>query len=80
VRVSGLGSRVGLALNLAQSTPGFVDLRWKSATGEYFSLEYSTNITDGFTGVLQTNILASPPTNTVTVPTTNDRRYFRLRF
>jgi alpha-tubulin suppressor-like RCC1 family protein len=80
VRVSGLGPRVGLSLNLERSAPGFVDLRWQSATGEYFSIEYTTNIMAGFPGVLQSNILASPPTNTVTVPTTNDRRYYRLRF
>ena len=80
VRVSGLGPRVGLPLNLAPGEPGFATLRWPSATGEYFSIEYTTNIMDGFTGMLQSNILAGPPTNTVLVPTTNDRCYYRLKF
>jgi alpha-tubulin suppressor-like RCC1 family protein len=78
--VSGLGPRVGLPLNLALNAPGSVDLYWRSGTGEYFSIEYMTNLTDGLAGVLQSNILASPPTNTVTVPMTNARCYYRLRF
>jgi len=80
VRVLGLSPRVGLSLNLEARTPGFVNLRWQSATGEYFSVEYTTNIMGAFTRVLQNNILATPPTNTLTVPTTNDRGYYRLKF
>jgi alpha-tubulin suppressor-like RCC1 family protein len=80
VMVSGLGPRVGLPLNLQQSVPGSFDLSWKSATGEYFSIEYTTNIVEGFTRALQSNILANPPTNIVTLPATNDRCYYRLKF
>jgi hypothetical protein len=78
--VSGFGPRVGLGLNVERSNPGFVQLRWKSAVGEYFSVEHSTNLRDGFTGVLQSNILATPPTNSVVVPMVNDRCYYRLKF
>ena len=81
VPVVGLGARVALPLNVRQSAlPGNVDLSWNSATGEFFSLEYSTNPANGFAGLIQSNILATPPMNTVTVPMTNGPRYFRLRF
>jgi alpha-tubulin suppressor-like RCC1 family protein len=80
VKVSGLGPRVPLPVNVARSGPGFIDLRWKSVTGEYFSIEYTTNLAAGFTWVVQSNVLATPPTNTVTVPTTNARSYYRLKF
>jgi alpha-tubulin suppressor-like RCC1 family protein len=80
VKVSGLGPRVGLALSAAPSAPGYVDLRWQSATGEYFSVEYTTSLKDGFTTVMQSNVLATPPTNSVTVPIGNDRAFYRLKF
>ena len=51
-----------------------------SATGEYFTIEYTTNFPGGFTGIVQTNILATPPQNVVTVPATDGNRYYRLRF
>ena len=60
--------------------PGYVNLTWSSATGEYFSVEYSTNLAKGFAGERQSNILATPPTNLVTVPLTNGRGYYRLKF
>ena len=67
--VSGLTARVGLPLNVAASAlPGYADLTWSSATGEYFTVQYSTNLANGFTSTLQTNILATPPINLVTVP------------
>jgi alpha-tubulin suppressor-like RCC1 family protein len=81
VPVVGLGARVGLPLNVAANgQPGYATLSWPSATGEYFSIEYSTNLAAGFAGTLQSNILATPPTNLVTVPTTKDYSYYRLRF
>ena len=81
VPVVGLGARVGLPLNVAAgSQPGYANLSWSSATGQYFSVEYSTNLANGFTGVWQGNILATPPTNLVTVPTTNSPAYYRLKF
>jgi alpha-tubulin suppressor-like RCC1 family protein len=81
VPVVGLGARVGLPLNMAAGTqPGYANLSWSSVTGEYFSVEYSTNLAKGFTGVLQSNLLATPPTNLVTVPMTNDHSYYRLKF
>ena len=60
--------------------PGHIDLAWSSATGEYFTIEYTTNPPGGFTGIVQTNILATPPQNVVTVPATDGNRYYRLRF
>ena len=79
--VSGLIARVGLPLNMAASVqPGYADLSWSSATGEYFTIQYSTNLVDGFSSTLQSNILATPPTNLVTVPMIDDHGYYRLRF
>jgi alpha-tubulin suppressor-like RCC1 family protein len=79
--VSGLTARVGLPLNVAASAqPGHADLSWPSAIGEYFTVQYSTNLANGFASTLQSNILATPPTNLVTVPMTNDHCYYRLKF
>jgi alpha-tubulin suppressor-like RCC1 family protein len=81
VPVTGLGTRVALPLNLRPGAqPGNVDLRWASATGEYFSVEYTTNLAHGFTGALLSNILATPPLNTVTIPATNGSYFYRLKF
>jgi alpha-tubulin suppressor-like RCC1 family protein len=81
VQVSGLGPRVGLPLKIQPSAqPAYADLSWSSATGEFFTIEYATDFLSGFTGVVQTNILATPPQNVVPVPTTNGSRYYRLRF
>ena len=80
VPVVGLGPRVPLPLNVAGGSPGFANLSWSSATGEYFSVEYSTNLASGFTTILQSNILATPPTNLVTLPTTSGHGYYRLKF
>ncbi|HEX4644101.1 MAG TPA: hypothetical protein VH598_00675, partial [Verrucomicrobiae bacterium] len=79
--VIGLGARVPLPLSLQSSVrPGHADLSWSSVTGEYFTIEYTTNLANGFTGVLQSNILATPPANLVTVPATNGPCYYRLKF
>ena len=78
--VSGLGARTPLALNLGKSLqPGLADLRWSSATGQYFAIEYTTNLANGFIGG-QSNILATPPTNVMNVPFTNGNYFYRLRF
>lgn len=78
--VVGLGARVPLMLNLEKSLQaGSVDLSWSSATGEYFTVEYATNLASGFTP-LQSNILATPNTNRFTVPMTNGTGFYRLRF
>jgi alpha-tubulin suppressor-like RCC1 family protein len=79
VQVNGLGPRVGRFLTLLPSAPGITDLRWSTATGEFFSVEYATNLAQGFS-VLRSNILAIPPINTLTVPTTNPSSFYRLRF
>jgi hypothetical protein len=79
--VVGLGARVGLSLSASPSAqPGYADLTWASATGEYFTVQYSTNLADGFSSILQSNILATPPANLISVPTTNEHWYYRLKF
>ena len=79
--VTGLTARVGRPLNLAAGTqPGYADLTWSSMTGEYFSVEYTTNLAAGFASVLQSNLLATPPTNRVTVPLPGVQDYYRLKF
>jgi hypothetical protein len=81
VPVSGLGARVPLALNIAPSIqPGQTDLKWSSATGEYFSVQFTTNLATGFVGTSQSNILATPPTNVVTMPLPNGSGFYRLKF
>jgi alpha-tubulin suppressor-like RCC1 family protein len=77
--VAGIGPRAPLPLKMQPSLqPGFADLQWSSRTGEYFTVEYSTNLANGFVG-WQSNVLATPPTNTFTVPTINSD-FYRLRF
>jgi alpha-tubulin suppressor-like RCC1 family protein len=78
--VSGLGPRVGLPLRIQPGQPGYADLSWTSATGEFFTVEYATNLPGSFAAIVQSNILATPPKNIVTVPMTNGDRYYRLRF
>ncbi len=78
--VVGLGGRTPLRLNVETSgQPGYVDLKWSSATGEYFAVEYAANFANGFIGG-PSNILATPPTNVFTVPATNNSYFYRLRF
>jgi alpha-tubulin suppressor-like RCC1 family protein len=78
--VAGLAARTPLPLALQTNVlPGLVDLKWSSATGQYFALEYATNMANGFTGG-PSNILATPPVNSLTLPTTNGSAFYRLRF
>ncbi|MCX6905183.1 MAG: sialidase family protein, partial [Verrucomicrobia bacterium] len=60
--------------------PGHLALSWNSAAGQVFSIESTTSLLAGFAAVVQSNILATPPTNTFTVPVTNDRCFYRLKF
>jgi alpha-tubulin suppressor-like RCC1 family protein len=79
--VIGLGARVALPLNIGPGAlAGTVDLSWTSTTGEYFAIEYTTNLQNGFSGVLRTNILATPPMNVITLAATNQNCHYRLRF
>lgn len=81
VQVSGLGPRVGLPLRIQLGAQlGYADLSWSSATGEYFTIESATDFPSGFNGIVQTNILATPPQNVLSVPATNGNRFYRLRF
>jgi alpha-tubulin suppressor-like RCC1 family protein len=79
--VIGLGPRVALPLSMKSNVqPGSVDLSWSSAAGEYFTIESTTNLLNGFTTVEQSDILATPPANTITFGVTNKNRFYRLRF
>lgn len=79
VPVIGLGARVALPLNIATAQPGYASLAWSSSTGQYFSVEYSTNPAGGFS-LWQSNLLATPPTNLISAPMTNGQGYYRLKF
>jgi alpha-tubulin suppressor-like RCC1 family protein len=79
--VVGIGPRVPLSLMIKPSQqPGAIDLTWSCNTGEYYAVEYSTNLSSGFNKLLQTDILATPPTTVFTVGKTNVNGYYRLRF
>ena len=80
VPVAGLGARVPLPLKLAAGSTGFANLSWSTSTGQFFSVEFSTNLAKGFTSTLQSNLLATPPTNVIPVPLTNGTLFYRLRF
>ena len=79
--VVGLGARAGLPLKLSPAgQPGYVNLAWSSTTGAYFTVQYTTNLLAGFSTVLQSNILATPPTNAFTAPGSDVKGYYRLKF
>jgi hypothetical protein len=69
-----------LTPQLRAGQPKTLALSWPSVTNLLYSIEWTTNLLAGFTGLVQSNILATPPTNTVAVPMTNDRSFYRLRF
>jgi subtilisin family serine protease len=57
------------ALRLAVSrgpSAGQVKLQWPSAAGRYYRILRSTNLLSGFNTILQTNLSATPPLNTLT--------------
>jgi hypothetical protein len=60
--------------------PGHLTLTWQSVAGLLYSIEGATNLSSGFTAMAQSNILATSPTNIVTVPMTNSSHFYRLRF
>ena len=75
--VAGLNARVGRVLKLLPGG-GNPTLNWDTVAGEYFSIEYTTNLAAGFTQLIKTNLLATPPANSVTV--SNGPGYYRLKF
>ena len=81
VPVVGLGPRVPRFLTTSASgQPGYVALNWPSAPGEYFTIESTTNLANGFSQVLPGNILATAPTNVMALPATDNQIYYRLKF
>ena len=67
---------VGLAPN---GQAGQLALSWTSVTGMNYAIEYSTNLLNGFTGVIRTNIPAGLPVNTSAVQTMGDDAFYRVR-
>ena len=60
--------------------PGSLTLTWQSVTSLLYSIQWTTNLLDGFSGVMQSNILATSPTNTFSLPVTNAPCFYRLVF
>jgi hypothetical protein len=58
----------------------YLTLTWQSVTGLLYNIEGTTNLSGGFKEIIQSNILATPPTNIITVPATNGSYFYRLRF
>lgn len=77
--VMGLGARVPLQLNIARGASGVANLSWSCSTGEFFNVEFSTNLAHGFV-TWQSNLLATPPTTVVPVLLTSGPSFYRLRF
>ena len=63
----------------ANKTNAFV-VSWPSVAGKYYWLERATNLLIGFNSVVQTNIAATAPTNTVTDTTVlpSKARFYRV--
>jgi subtilisin family serine protease len=63
----------------AANTNGVV-LEWPGVAGRYYRLLRATNLLNGFDSLLQTNLAATPPLNTVTdaAPASTGPRFYRL--
>lgn len=61
-------SYFALSPNLSSGTNGFA-IQWPSVASRYYRLLRSTNLLSGFTQILATNIVATPPANTLYDPT-----------
>jgi hypothetical protein len=60
--------------------PGQLTLTWPSVPNLLYDIQGATNLSDGFTAIIQSSITATPPTNTVTIPATNGNYFYRLSF
>jgi hypothetical protein len=58
-------SNLKLTIPKGRPTNGFV-VQWPSAAGRFYRLLRATNLASGFNALVQTNITATPPTNTLT--------------
>jgi hypothetical protein len=67
-----------LAIPKKPATNGFV-VHWPSVAGKFYRLQRATNLLTGF-NTLQTNIAATPPTNTVvdTINLPGEAQFYRL--
>jgi alpha-tubulin suppressor-like RCC1 family protein len=78
--VVGLGPRVPLPLKIQKSAAdGSMDLSWSSNVGEYFTVEYKTDLASDFQ-IVRSNILATPNITTFTAPATSGVGFYRLKF
>jgi subtilisin family serine protease len=63
-----------------QPQPGGFQLSWNSASNAVYTLQYATNLNDGFLFTTASGIAATPPLNTFTVTTNSDLvRFYRLK-
>ncbi len=61
------------------AAPDVFELSWPSTSNRTYAVEATTNLKQPFTSVY-TNILATPPSNTLRVPiNTSEPRFFRIR-
>jgi hypothetical protein len=57
-----------------------VVLRWTSAASATYTIEYATNLNEGFLFTAAAGLAATPPLNTVTLPHgTEPARFYRLK-
>lgn len=52
---------------------------WHSASGKFYSVDFATSLLSGFTGILSSNIPATPPVNTYTAPVDRAGEFYRIR-
>jgi hypothetical protein len=74
----GMFSPPSITGSLPAGQPGFLTLNWQSVTGLLYSIQGTTKLVEGFSGVMQSNIVATPPTNSFSVPVTNAQGFYRL--
>lgn len=65
------------ALIIESLNPSDSQIGWQSVAGKKYTLQYTTNLFDGFQ-TLETNITATPPQNVFTNLPTDSRGYFRI--
>jgi hypothetical protein len=68
-----------LAIPNTSPTNGFV-VQWPSVAGKFYRVQRATNLLTGFNTLVQTNIAATPPTNTMvdTVILQGNAQFYRL--
>jgi hypothetical protein len=73
-------SQPAISAQLQGNQPGQLTLTWPSVPNLLYDIQGTTNLSDGFTAIIQSSIPATPPTNAVTVPAINGNYFYRLSF